>query len=55
MIYLFIYLKIYLFIYLAVLGLSCGTWDLHCGMWDLSWRCVGSLVVACRLQSAQAQ
>ena len=38
----FVFLKnIYLFI-LVVLGLSCGTWDLHCSMRDL-------LVAACRL------
>ena len=33
-------------IYLAVLGLSCGTQDLHCVTQDLSLRCTDSLVVA---------
>ena len=50
------FLFIYLFYFLAGLGLSCGTQDLPCGTWDLSLRCAGfSLVVACWLQSAQAQ
>ena len=43
-------------IYLAVLGLSCGSWDLHCLPRDLSVKHVGSLVVLPMwLQSAQAQ
>ena len=32
MYYFILFLKI---IYLAVLGLSCGMWDLRCGMWGL--------------------
>ena len=40
-----IFLKnIYLFIYLAVLGLSCGMWDLHYVMQDLSLQHTSSLV-----------
>ena len=40
----------YLFIYLAVLGLSCGTQDLHgTHVWDLLFQCPDSLVVACVL------
>ena len=47
------FLKKYLF--LALLGVSCGMWDLCCGMWDLLlWRAGFSLVEACGLQSTWA-
>ena len=45
----------YLFIYLAVLGLSCGMWDLPCVMRDLSLQHTDSLAVAHGLQGVWAQ
>ena len=44
-----------IFIYLAVLGLSCGTQDLHCTMRDLSLWGTDSLTVVHGLQSTQVQ
>ena len=34
-----------------MLGLSCGTMDLHCDLWDPSTGHTDSLLVACRLRS----
>ena len=36
-----------IFIYLAVLGLSCGTRDLHCGVWDLLVEACGIFYLQC--------
>ena len=44
-----------LFIYLAVLGLSCGKWDLPCIRQDLLLRPMDSLVVAFKLSSYSTQ
>ena len=40
--------------YLAVLGLSCGTGDLHCDQQDLLLQCVGSVVAASRFSCSKA-
>ena len=52
--------KIFIY-YVAVLGLSCGTWDLPCVMgifhystWILYLRCKGSVVIAHRLSCSVA-